>query len=192
MRIQAYDGVGMPSRTAERPLLVEVPELRLGLVVLAVAAAAAACARTGAGVPVGLVVLCSLAAAGSLALPPRLAGLTGLAAWAFLTGFVVHTAGRLTFDRADLVRLGVVLTVSLIASALAHGVRVMGGASPHMHVGSPRPIGLGDAQHLAGDRRDLADAEEEEAQQLGDRVPLGPLEVDVRDHPGAVAHVQQQ
>ena len=192
MRTETYDGVRVPAGTERRSLLVEVPELRLGLVVLAVAATATAGARTGAGVPLGLVVVCSLAAAGSLALPARLAGLTGLAAWAFLTGFVVHTGGRLTFDRADLTRLGLVLTASLLASALARAVRAMRAASPHMHVRSSRPVGLGDAQHLPGHRRDLADAEEEEAQQLGDRVPLGPLEVDVRDHPGAVAHVQQQ
>ena len=52
--------------------------------------------------------------------------------------------------------------------------------SADVDVGPAPAVGLGPAQHLAGDRGDLADAEEQEAQQVGDRVALGPLEVDVR------------
>ena len=178
MRTDAYDGVRAP---VHRSLPAEVPELRLGLAVLAVAAAAAVCARTGAGVTAGLVVMAAVGAVGSLVLPVRLAGVAGLSAWAFLTGFVVHVGGRLTLHQADLARLGLLLAATVLASI-----------SAHVHVWATRPVGLGDAQHLAGHRRDLPDAEEEEAQQLRDRVALGPLEVDVRDDPGAVPRVQQE
>ena len=47
-------------------------------------------------------------------------------------------------------------------------------------------------QDLAGDRRDLAEPEQQEAQQVRDGVAFGPLEVQVRDDAGGVAHVQRQ
>ena len=52
--------------------------------------------------------------------------------------------------------------------------------SAHVHVRPPGPVRLGPPQHLPGHRGDLADAEEQEPQQVADRVALGPLEVDVR------------
>jgi hypothetical protein len=187
-----------PGRSASgRSLLVEVPELRLGLVLLAVALAVAVGTRSGAGVPLGLAVVTTLAVAASLTLPMRLAVLTGLSAWAFLTGFVVNLGGRLTFHQEDVARLGVLLAATALASLLGSGVvsaigRAAARTSADVHMGTTRPVGLGDAQHLARHRRDLAHPEEEEAQQLQHGVALGPLEVDVRDHPGAVAGVEQE
>ena len=45
-------------------------------------------------------------------LPWQYAVLTGLTAWACLTGFVVNELGQLTFAGADLVRLLVLVAVS--------------------------------------------------------------------------------
>ena len=44
-------------------------------------------------------------------------------------------------------------------------------------------VGLGPAEHLAGDRGDLAVPEQQEAQEVRGRVAFGPLEVDVRAPP---------
>ncbi|MER7500647.1 hypothetical protein AB0L05_16915 [Nonomuraea pusilla] len=41
---------------------------------------------------------------------------TGLMAWCFATGFLVHTGGELAFERADLDRLGVFLVVAVAGS----------------------------------------------------------------------------
>ena len=51
------------------------------------------------------------------------------------------------------------------------------------------PLGL--AQHFARHRRRVAFAEREEAQQIGDRIALGPAEVGVRRHAGAIAQIEQ-
>jgi hypothetical protein len=165
--------------------LREVPEVRFGLAQAAVLVAATLCERLGADVATGTVVLTGVAAAGSVRLPLRLAALVGLSAWAFVTGFVVNAGGQLTFGAADLDRLVLVELVALVAAVVAR-------PSAHVDVRSPGTVRLGPAEHLAGDRRHLADADEQEAQQLGDRVALGPLEVEVRGHAGAVAHVEDQ
>ena len=59
-------------------------------------------------------------------------------------------------------------------------------------VGPSGAVGFGSSEHFAGDRGDLADAEEQEAEEVGGRVAFGPLEVDVRPLAGLVADVQQQ
>src|SRR5689334_217301 len=64
--------------------------------------------------------------------------------------------------------------------------------SAHVHVRAARPVALGPAQHLARDGRGLADAEEQEAEQVHGRVALGPLEVDVRPLAGPVADREQE
>ncbi|WP_143078642.1 hypothetical protein [Nonomuraea pusilla] len=46
--------------------------------------------------------------------------LTGLMAWCFATGFLVHTGGELAFERPDLDRLGVFLVVAVAGSVLGH------------------------------------------------------------------------
>ena len=61
-----------------------------------------------------------------------------------------------------------------------------------MHAGTTAGIGFDLAQHLARDRRGIALAERQELQQVGNRVALGPPEVDVRDHAGLIADVEQQ
>ena len=62
--------------------------------------------------------------------------------------------------------------------------------SPQMDARAAFGIGLGLAQHLARDRRDVALAEGEELQQVDDRVAFGPAEVGVRHLAGAVADVR--
>ena len=64
--------------------------------------------------------------------------------------------------------------------------------SAGVDVGSAGPFGLGPAEHLPGDGGDLADAEEQEAEQVHGRVALGPLEVDVGADAGPVADVEQE
>ncbi len=61
-----------------------------------------------------------------------------------------------------------------------------------MHPRPPRAVRLRLPQHLAGDRRDLALPEQEEPQELRERIALRPLEVDVRLLPGAVPDGEQQ
>jgi hypothetical protein len=51
-------------------------------------------------------------------LPWHYAVLTGLTAWACLTGFVVNELGQLTFAGADLVRLLVLVAVSAAVAVL--------------------------------------------------------------------------
>lgn len=62
-----------------------------------------------------LVALC----ASCLALPLPWALVTGISAWGFVTGFVVNTAGQLTFDTGDLQRAGVFLALAAAASIAA-------------------------------------------------------------------------
>lgn len=52
-------------------------------------------------------------------------------------------------------------------------------------------VRLGTAEHLAGDRGDLAVAEDQEPDEMADRVALGPAEAGVRDLGGAVAQGEQ-
>ena len=66
------------------------------------------------------------------------------------------------------------------------------GVLANMHVGSLRPVRLGAAEDFAGDGRDLAYPQGEEAQQVHRRVAFSPLEVDVRLPSGVVTQVQQQ
>ena len=65
-------------------------------------------------------------------------------------------------------------------------------ASADVHVRAADRVGLGPPQHLAGHRRDLAETEQQEPQELLDRVALGPGEVDVRDGSGVVADPERQ
>src|SRR5882757_8849029 len=86
---------------------------------------------------------------------------------------------------------------SFLADRLSPGTRRPAGpASPcalaHVYARAALRVGLGLAEHFAGDRGDLALAEEEEAQEVGERASLGPLEVDVWLGPGRVADVQQE
>src|SRR4051794_23823967 len=60
-----------------------------------------------------------------------------------------------------------------------------------MNSGTTFRIWLRPAQYLPGDRGDLTVAHEQEAQQVPDRVALGPGEVDVRNQAGAVPDRQR-
>jgi hypothetical protein len=60
-----------------------------------------------------------------------------------------------------------------------------------VHVRAAGPVGFGPAQDLAGDRRDLARAPQDEAQEVDQRAALGPVEVDVRDEPNSSRMARQ-
>ena len=51
-------------------------------------------------------------------------------------------------------------------------------------------IGFGATKYFAGDRRHLADAEEKELSEVGERVALGPFEVDVGADSGDVSDMK--
>lgn len=78
------------------------------------------------GTLAGLVAYVGACGVCALLLPPGYAALTGLSGWAFLTGFVVNTAGRLTFAVPDLERLALLVALSIAVSAVRprHGSRV--------------------------------------------------------------------
>ena len=57
---------------------------------------------------------------------------------------------------------------------------------------APLGIRLELAQHLARDRRRIAFAEGEKLQEIGNRIPFRPSEVDVRDVAGLVPDVEQE
>ncbi len=65
------------------------------------------------------------------------------------------------------------------------------GRSADVDARSPLGIRFRAAQDLAGDRGDLAVAEDQEADQMADRVALGPGEIGVRDLAGAVAEGEE-
>ena len=69
--------------------------------------------------------------------------------------------------------------------------RATTGRSSDVHARTALRVRFRAAQHLAGDRGDLAVAEDEEADQVADRVALGPGEVGVRDLAGAVAEGEE-
>ena len=106
------------TRTPRTPCLSDLPEVRFGLAEAALLMAATVSRRLDVDARVGLVVLGTVAAACCLALAPRFRCAVGVSAWAFLTGFVVHTGGQLTLGRSDLERLGALVAVALVASAL--------------------------------------------------------------------------
>src|SRR3954449_8144116 len=54
------------------------------------------------------------------------------------------------------------------------------------------PVWLGATEDLAGDRSDFTNAEQQESEQVADRIAFGPLDVEMRTYAGAVAHCQQQ
>ena len=58
-----------------------------------------------------------------------------------------------------------------------------------MDVRTSCPLRFGAPKDLPSDRCDLSDAEQEEPEQVHDRVALGPFEVDVRSDACAVADV---
>lgn len=99
--------------------VLHAPAIRFAEGDVAVIAALFGCAGLHAGRPLteGLVLLVVAAHAAGLGiwLGPAL----GVTAWAFVTGFVVHDLGVLTFRDPDLVRLGLFVLVGLGAALLA-------------------------------------------------------------------------
>lgn len=87
-------------------------------------------------------------------------------------------------------RSGIAVTPGFPAD-VDHMVGVFALTSTCVDVGAAVAVGFGLADDLAGDGGDLALAEEEEAEEVGHRVALGPLEVDVGALAGLVADVQE-
>ena len=115
--------------------------MRFGLAEAAVLVAATACHVVAVARPVGVVLLALVVVAAAAYLPPRFTVAVAVSAWAFLTGFVVHAGGQLTFQAADLDRLGLlVLVASLAASAVAsvRGVRRRQPGSSYAEAPPPR------------------------------------------------------
>jgi hypothetical protein len=103
-------------RSARTPHLTDVPEVRAALAVGLLFLLTPLGQRLDVGVDLALAV--SVAAALAATLPVRLAVLVAGAGWALTTGFLVNSAGLLTFDGRDLVRLGLVVGVAASVSVL--------------------------------------------------------------------------
>src|SRR4051812_34479529 len=67
------------------------------------------------------------------------------------------------------------------ADHAAGRTRCLGGSAADVDLRPPLRVGLGLAQDLAHHRRRVAAAEQQVAEQVADRIALGPLEVAVRD-----------
>src|SRR5512138_678936 len=61
-----------------------------------------------------------------------------------------------------------------------------------MDDGAAVDIGLGPAQDFARDRGGIPFPERQVLEQIDDRVPLGPIEVRVRDRAGVVSQIEQE
>ncbi|GAA3668617.1 hypothetical protein GCM10022224_035980 [Nonomuraea antimicrobica] len=77
------------------------------------------------------------------------APVTGVMAWCFTTGFLVHAEGELTFEAADLERLVTFTVAALVGCAFAHVFRPRGPRRPSRSRGATRraPVLVG---HLHG------------------------------------------
>lgn len=126
------------------PSLTDLPEVRFGFAEAALLVVATACSRLDVGVPVGLVMLGGITAVACVVLPLRFSVGVGLSAWAFLTGFVVHVGGQLTFGAADLERMGFLVLVALLAAAAAAAVQ-HGGLAVRQVV-RRAPVGSGEGR----------------------------------------------
>lgn len=105
------------ARTEVRPApLRSDPALRFAGATVGVILSLFGCAAVGASSPVATVVVLVIAVGCSRGLPAPAAGAVGLTAWAFLTGFAVHSFGQLTFGHADLARLALLLACGVLAS----------------------------------------------------------------------------
>lgn len=89
----------------------------------------AACAVVAALVPVGTPRVVAMAVvAGAFAAwsrSPLAASATALMVWCFTTGFLVNTAGELTFTRSDVLRLGVFAAAAFAGLVVAQSLRVV-------------------------------------------------------------------
>ena len=107
--------------TSGERLLAQVPELRMGAAVGAIAVAGVALHEASAGASASLALLALLVAGLGTTLPTRLLVLLPVTAWGFLTGFVVNTGGLLTFGGADLAH-ALVLTLAATVATTARPV----------------------------------------------------------------------
>lgn len=100
------------------PSLWSEPEVRFGAAAGLLFAATAVCRHLPT--TEGALVLGAIVAGGALTLPARYAAGLGVAAWAFLTGFVFNAGGQLTFTAGD-VRRAVMLVVAASVVACVAG-----------------------------------------------------------------------
>ncbi|MFL6155264.1 MAG: hypothetical protein ACJ72D_04175 [Marmoricola sp.] len=102
---------------SEEPLYAD-PGIRFGIAHVVVIATLLVCGLFGVGGPEsGTAALLAVGLYGA-GLPSLLRPVMGVITWAFVTGFVVHDLGQLTFTHADLLRLlGFVVGVPVVAGA---------------------------------------------------------------------------
>jgi len=108
--------------TTDRTLLLAEPGPRVAAGTVAVVLTLFGCAAVGAGTAPTLLLSYGVLLVSCVALRPATAAALGVVAWAFLTGFVVHDLGVLTFGHADLARL-LLLVATALAGSLVRPVR---------------------------------------------------------------------
>jgi hypothetical protein len=96
-----------------------LPVARFGLSFFGFLVLSVACERLEVGTPTGLAVLSVAVVVAAGLLPLRYAVPTALLAWGCVTGFVVNTAGQLSFTQQDLAHLGLLTGLAVAASGIA-------------------------------------------------------------------------
>ena len=97
-------------------LLLAEPSLRVAAGTTAVVLTLLGCAAVGAGTAPTLLLTYGVLLVSCVGLRPAPAVALGVIAWAFVTGFVLHGLGVLTFGRADLARLLLLVAAGLVGS----------------------------------------------------------------------------
>lgn len=124
-------------------LVASVPAVRAALGAAAVTVVTAVAVRLGAGA-VDLPAVLVVVAATALTVPLGYGLLVAVTGWAMLTGFVVNTAGTLTFHHGDLGHLALLAGVGLAAWTLGRGAGVgvtpRGSARGSARVTSPQRV----------------------------------------------------
>lgn len=98
------------------PTVLDQPGARLGIAGGTLFVGAAACVAVPLPGWSGVVALLVLTTAWCRFLPLAHSLVLAVAGWAFATGFVVNTAGQLTFAPADLARLGLYVATAVLAA----------------------------------------------------------------------------
>jgi hypothetical protein len=111
--------------TASQPLLTDEPGIRFGVAngLLVAVILAAGLARLEVDETEFLAV--AVAGLASCGLTVLMTTWIGVVAWALFTGFVENDYGRLTFDQADLFRLGVFAVCTVSLAVLARRIHVV-------------------------------------------------------------------
>jgi len=117
-----------------------MPQVRLVVAGSGFLPAATLCHRLDVGPGPALVAFACLGLLACLGLPTAYAAGLGATAWAMQTGFGINDLGQLTFARADLLRLLLLITVCLAASwSTGHHRPTPRRPSASRDAGRPRP-----------------------------------------------------